>query len=290
MIQHHIRTLCFTILGLFTFQIQISGQELYVPRVSPKASVSQYIGVCNVTVDYGRPGARERKIFGNLVPYDKVWRAGANEATTISFSHPVLLGGKEVSSGTYGLFMIPGRDTWTVILNLEWNQWGAYHYDNQKDAVRIKVSPQTIDHTEMFTYSFSEVNKSNGILKLEWETTRIGIPIETNSHAQTLEEIERSVNNSRAYWYTYSAAAQYHYYEREEVEIAMKYIDIAITLEAPNPAPWMLKSQILASLGRFKEAVDVAEAAISVCKKQDFPFEIHENEDNIRKWKGMIKD
>ena len=140
---------------------------------------------------------------------------------------------------------------------------------------------------EMCIYTFTDVTKSKGMLNLSWENTTISIHIETDSHAQTLDEIEKATSDSRKYWYTYSAAAQYHFYGYQEADRALKYIDIAIALEAPNPAPWMLKSQILASLGRYKEAIAVAEEAIEVCKKKNFSFEIHENEENIKKWKEM---
>ena len=108
MFQHCFKALYSATLLLFLFHFQVSGQALYIPRASPSASVSQFIGVCHVTLDYGRPSARGRKIFGGLVPYEKVWRAGANEATTISFSHLVKFGNKEIPAGKYGLFMIPG--------------------------------------------------------------------------------------------------------------------------------------------------------------------------------------
>ena len=290
MFQDGLKVLYGITLCLFLSHVRVSGQELYIPRASPRASISQYIGVCHVAVDYSRPSTRGRKIFGGLLPYGKVWRAGANEATSISFSHPVMFGDAEVPAGKYGLFMIPQKDRWTVILNKTWDQWGAYHYNPNDDVLSIELLAQSIEHVEMCTYTFTEVTKSKGILNLEWETTNIAIPIETKSHIQTLGEIEKAINNSQEYWYTYSAAAQYHFYEYGEAEIALKYIDVAIALEAPNPAPWMLKSQILASLEQYKEAIVVAEDAIEVCKKQNFAFEIHENEENITKWKGMMKD
>ena len=118
------------------------AQELDIPRASPKASVSQMIGVCNVALTYGRPAARGRKIIGGLVPYDKVWRAGANEATVLSFDHDMSFGGKTISKGMYGLFMIPKKDKWTIILNRVYNQWGAYNYDSNHDVLRIEVTPQ----------------------------------------------------------------------------------------------------------------------------------------------------
>jgi hypothetical protein len=265
----------------------LKGQALDIPRPSPKASVSQMIGVANVRIDYCRPSVRGRPVFGELVPFGKVWRAGANEATTIHFDQPVMLGGREAGPGTYGLFMIPDADRWVIILNTEWDQWGAYHYDSSKDALRLEVSPLKNTLTELLTYTFTEVTKSSAVLNLLWEDVRIPIPLQTSVQEQTLAGIDRAVEASRQNWYIYSAAAHYHYHELKENDKAKAYLDIAIALQAPNPAPWMLKSQILASEGRYKEAIQLAKEAIEVCKAHDFDFEIEENERQIRKWEKL---
>ncbi len=266
------------------------AQPMEIPRASPKAMISQTIGVCTVTINYSRPSTRGREIMGKKVPFQKVWRAGANEATILSFDYPLSFGGTEVPPGKYGLFMIPDADTWTVILNREWNQWGAYTYEPEKDVLRIEIAPQEVEHTEMCTFTFTEVNKSSGLLNLEWEQTRISIPLKTQTHQQTLQEIDQAVAATTQNWYVYSAAAQYHFYERKEEAKALAYINVAIALNAPNPAPWMLKSQILASQAQYSEAIQVAEAAIEVSKQHNFIFELEENEENIHKWKGLEKE
>ena len=255
-----------------------------IPRASPKASISQTIGVCGVTLHYGRPSARGRRVMGELVPYGKVWRAGADEATTISFSHPARIEGQQIPAGKYALAMTPDATRWTVILNSEWCQLGVYNLDVEKDVLRVEVPPQSTQHTEMCTYTFTEVTQSAGTLNLEWERTRISLSIETDTHAHTLEEITRAVSAATAHWFTYSAAAQYHFYERHEADIALEYIDAAIALHAPNPAPWMLKSQILASQGDYEQAIRFATEAIEVSRRHDFLFEVEENEANIQKW------
>ncbi len=240
-----------------------------------------------MTVDYGRPSTNGRQIVGGLIPYNKVWRAGANEATTIVFNYAVQFGEREIPAGKYALFMIPGKDKWIIVLNSDWNQWGAYNYNTEDDALRIAIIPQKINHTEMCTYTFTEVNKSEGLLSMEWENTRISIKISTNTHQQTLDQIAKTVDAYRENWYAYSAAAQYHFYERNEAEKAMEYIDIAIALDAPNPAPWMLKSQILASQNKYMAAIKMVEKAIEVSKKNDFLFEIEENKEQIIKWRNQ---
>ncbi len=279
--------LIFSIL-IFSMCISTFGQGAQIPRASPKASVSQTIGVTEISVNYCRPSVRDREIMGSLVPYDKVWRAGANEATTISFNYPVKFGKIEVNAGKYALFMIPHSNKWTIILNKEWNQWGAYNYDPKLDVLRVEVLHQKTDHTELCTYSFIGVNKVEGVLRMTWENTQIDIPLKTNTHENTLSEIDRAVSASREYWYSYSAAAQYHFYEQKNAEKALEYINVAIALNAPNPAPWMLKSQILASQGKYKAAIQMAEEAIEVSKKHGFWFEVEENEEKIKIWKKKL--
>ena len=224
-----------------------------------------------------------------MIPFGKVWRAGANEATTISFNYDVKFDDKVVPAGKYGLLMIPGKDKWVVILNSEWNQWGAYHYDQQKDVARVEIKPMSIPLTELCSYHFTGVTKNKGNLNMDWETTRISVPIETATYEHTLSEIKKATDASRDYWYTYSVAAQYHFYERKDAEKAIEYIDIAIALKAPNPAPWMLKSQILESLEKYEEAIEQAEKALQVSKKLNFWFEIEENEEKIKEWKTKLK-
>ena len=273
---------------LLTNNATTYAQGAQIPRASPKASISQTIGVTDISITYCRPSVRERKIFGNLVPYDKVWRAGANEATTISFNYPVIIGEKVVSPGKYALFMIPRSDKWTVILNKEWNQWGAYNYDSGMDVLRLDLLPQNSVHTELCTYTFSEVTKHEGILSMTWENSKIDILLKTDTYENTLADIERATSAAQDYWYSYSAAAQYHYYEHQNAEKALEYINVAIALSAPNPAPWMLKSQILASEHKYQAAIDMAEIAIEVSKEHNFLFELEENEEKIKTWKKKI--
>ena len=263
------------------------AQNLVIPRGSPKASISQFIGVCNVIVEYSRPSVRDRKILGNLVPYDKVWRAGANEATKISFNHSVIIQGNEIPAGTYGLFMIPKKDKWIVILNKDAEQWGAYNYNSQDDIVRFDLNQGKSDFTEICTYSFMDVNKTKGVLRLQWENFKIDIEITTETHDHTLKEIETITNTAKENWYNFSAAAQYHFYERKEAEKALSLIDVAIALEAPNPSPWMLKSQILAYQNKYKEAIKYAQEAIIISKKYNLLHEVEENEEKIKAWKKL---
>ena len=180
--------------------------------------------------------------------------------------------------------MIPQKDKWVIIFNTVWDQWGAYNYDPQFDVLRFEIIPGADEPTEMCTFSFNEISETSGIITLNWERILINIPMETDTHQNTLQEIDKSVAASVEHWYTYSAAAQYHFYQRKEAQKALDYINLAIALNAPNPSPWMLKSQILASQGKYSDAIEIAKEAIEVSKEHNFWFEVSENEENINKW------
>lgn len=150
----------------------------YEPRVSPAASVTQTLGeATTITVDYSRPGAKGRTIWGELIPMEKVWRTGANEATTITVSDAVLIQGKELAAGTYGLFTIPGEDMWTVIFNGNAEQWGAYDYDESKDVLRVTVAPSEAHHAEWLTFSFRNLAGATGEMRIHWGTVAVDVPI-----------------------------------------------------------------------------------------------------------------
>lgn len=148
------------------------------PRVSPNASVSVTIGTTDVAISYGRPSVKGRAIWGELVPYGKVWRMGANEATTISFSGDVLIEGKKLPAGTYGLFASPGPSQWTIILNKTAQQWGAFDYDAAQDTLRVSVKPQQAPHQEWMSFAFEDLGAESAIAVLRWEKLAVPIKIE----------------------------------------------------------------------------------------------------------------
>ncbi len=147
------------------------------PRVSPNAAVSQTIGTTEVRITYGRPSMEGRTIFGGLVPYDEVWRTGANEATTVSVSSDVTIEGSSLSEGTYSLYTIPSEDQWTLIFNNVAEQWGT-NYDESKDALRVTVSPESAPEREMMTFLFEKVTNKRGMCVLHWADVRVPFEIQ----------------------------------------------------------------------------------------------------------------
>ena len=155
-------------------------------RISPKASVVQTIGTTEVTISYSRPGVKGRKIWGGLVPYNKVWRAGANEATSFTFSTPVTIHGKKFHAGAYGFFVIPTPDKWTVIFNKVADQWGAFEYNEAEDFYRFKVKPESTNYHEWLEYTFTDMKvdttgvHNSAVVNLIWKNLKVPFKIETN--------------------------------------------------------------------------------------------------------------
>ncbi|MFQ5927556.1 MAG: DUF2911 domain-containing protein [Terriglobia bacterium] len=148
------------------------------PRPSPNAGVSQTIGVTEVSISYGRPGVKGRQIWGELVPYGKVWRTGANEATTISFSNDVTIEGQKLPAGTYALFTIPTENEWTIVFNKTAKQWGAFNHDAGQDALRIQVKPEAVGHEEWLSFNFQDLSANSATLVLRWEKVAVGFTIQ----------------------------------------------------------------------------------------------------------------
>jgi hypothetical protein len=155
--------------------------EVKKVRLSPKAGVFQTVGLTDINISYSRPGVKGRKIWGELVPYNKVWRTGADEATKITFSTDVMIEGKKLSAGSYGFFAIPGQNEWTLIFNKIADQWGAFTYNEAEDALRVKVKPVTNSNHEWLLYSFTEMDAKHPTtaqINLLWENLKVPFKVE----------------------------------------------------------------------------------------------------------------
>lgn len=172
-------SLVFLALGVQQSQAQERANN--EARVSPNAAVSQTIGTTDVTITYGRPSVKGRQVFGGLEPYGEVWRTGANEATTITFSDDVLVEGEPLEAGTYGLFTVPGEEDWTVIFNNVPNQWGAFDYDSSEDALRVQVEPETAPMMEQLMFYFEDISPKSGTAVMRWSDVKVPFTIEPAS-------------------------------------------------------------------------------------------------------------
>ena len=245
------------ILTAFVMTAGLYAQDM--PQPSPSASVMQRVGLTDITVNYSRPGVKSRKIFGDLVPYDKMWRTGANKATTITFSTDAKLNGQDIKAGTYSLFTVPGELDWMIILNKDTELWGTGGYTQRNDALRIRVKPTTGEFVERFTISMDNLTDNSADLILAWSTTKVVIPITVATEAFVEDNIQKGLTDAaRA-----CRAAAESSAKKKDFENALKYIDQSIALNNYWYTNWM-KAEILAQSGDKKAAKKQAETALQM--------------------------
>ena len=261
--------------------------QIKSPQPSPTATITQKVGVSNISVEYSRPGAKEREIFGELVSYGKMWRTGANKATKITFNENCVFGGAKVKKGSYSLVTIPGKKQWTVVLNKNTEQWGVGEYDekNQVCSVVAKVI-ETKDFTESFTIDFGTFKSFSTIMSLKWANTKIDIKIESLA-AKKLEKQYLELLTKGPSANDYYNGAKFFADNTSEYDMALEWINTAI--EKRPEAFWMQfhKARILNKMGDKKESISVAEKVIFLAKekKDDYGY-IKRSEDLIKSIKS----
>jgi hypothetical protein len=237
---------------------------LDLPRPSQHAEVTQRIGITDVTINYHRPLVNKRKVWGGVVPYGQVWRAGANENTTIKFTDPVTIEGKPLPKGTYGLHMIPGENEWTVIFSRNSTSWGSFTYDQAEDALRVTVKPQATDFHEALAYDFDDVNPDSTVVTLRWEKVAVPFKVGVNTHEIVEQNLHNQLRGLAQYaWDGWDDAANYLLQEKIDLEEALKYSDKSILHEARYDN-FMTKSKVLDALGRKDEATTARNKALAM--------------------------
>ena len=258
---------------LFLFVLSQAGfcqPNLTLPEASPKAVVTQNVGLAEITITYHQPAVKGRQIWGVLVPYNKVWRAGANENTTINFSAPVLIGGKELPAGTYGFHLIPTENEWTLIFSTAYTAWGSYAYDEKEDAARIKVKPLTTgDFKERLLYYFEDATDSTVNAVMQWEKLKISFPIKINLHAVVLKSIHNELKSlPQFYWQGWNQAAAYCLQENVNLPEALTWIDRSISMNE-NYSNLSTKAGILKKMGQTAEATKLKDKAIGLATEAE---------------------
>ncbi|MBP9119784.1 MAG: DUF2911 domain-containing protein [Ignavibacterium sp.] len=244
-----------TLIVFLLFVISISAQQnLTTPQASQKASISQRIGLTDIEVIYHRPTVNNRVVWGGIVPYDQVWRAGANENTTISFSTDVMVENKKVTAGTYGLHMIPTKNTWTIILSKDNAAWGSFFYNEKNDAVRFTVTPATNDFQEWLSYSFDQLSAKATTLTLKWEKLSVPIKIEVDVNETVIASMEKELTGIPGFfWQGWNQIALYALTNNYNLEKASAWVERSIGINK-NLTNLMTKSLILESMGKSQEA------------------------------------
>ena len=235
---------------------------LNLPRQSQHAMVTQRIGITDITVNYHRPLANGRQIWGKLAPYGQVWRAGANENTTITFSDPVTIEGQALDKGTYGLDMIPGETQWTVIFSKDSTSWGAFSYKQEEDALRINVKPQTAEAHDALAYDFDDLKADSAVVTMRWDKVAVPFKVAVNVNDIVTASIHKQLYGlNQYYWEGWDDAAGYFLANKIHLDEALKDEDQSIQAEERYDN-LMNKSKILDALNRKDEAAAARNQAL----------------------------
>jgi hypothetical protein len=237
------------------------------PAASPSCTIKQRVGFTDIEIVYSRPGVKGRTVFGGLEAFGKVWRTGANSATRITFSTPVKFGGVDVAAGTYGLFSIPGVDEWTVILNKDPGQWGAYKYDEKQDLVRVKTKPITLTQPmETFTIGINDIRDDSATLNLVWQNTRVPVTLGFDVVNPVTAQIEAAMA-SDGDKKPYAQAAMFYLEHNLDLKKALTWMDTAIAAQ-PDAFYFIYhKARILAKMGDKAGAIATAKQSIEIAAK-----------------------
>jgi tetratricopeptide (TPR) repeat protein len=244
---------------------------LDLPLQSQRAQITQRIGITDVTINYHRPLINDRKVWGTLVPYGQVWRAGANINTTITFSDPVMIEGKPLDKGTYGLHMIPNADEWTIIFSKNSTSWGAFTYDQAEDALRVTVKPKAADMHNALTYDFDDLQPDSAVAELEWEKVAVPFKISVDVHDVVQASLKKQLRNLSQYtWISWDEAANYLLTEKIAYDQALTFANKSIENEDRYDNE-MTKSKVLEALNRKDEAATAQKKALDLAN----PLQVH---------------
>ncbi len=259
--------------------------QVKTPQASPKAELEQVVGLTQVELDYSRPSSKGRAVFGELVPYGKVWRTGANANTTISFGDDVVIDGKTLKKGKYALYTLPKADSWDVIFYTDTNNWGTPEkWDDSKVALRTTVKPETLGRkVEAFTIAVNNVDNDNGSLEISWEKTLVAVKFTVPTQKIAMKSIEGALAGPTAN--DYFSSAQYYYQSGGDMNKALEWVNKAVGMEKDAPFWYLrLKSLIQAKLGDKKGAIETAKLSQVSAEKANNGDYVKMNKDSILEW------
>lgn len=263
------------------------AQQIDTPRPSPISTVTQKTGLAEFTVTYSRPSAKGRKIFGDIVPFDSMWRFGANMATILKSNEEFSVQGNKVPAGEYSVFAIPGATEWTMILNKTAKLSGTDGYKQEEDAIRFKVKPETTPYkTETFTIGFANIRDNAAALEVSWENTKVTFDLMVEFDAKVMKQIDGVMDGPSAG--AYNSAASYYFNNNKDMKKALEYVNKA--LEKGGDKYWILtlKAQIQGALADYKGAVESANKAIVLAKADEDNSYVNSNTTRIAEWTPKI--
>lgn len=265
--------------------------QINPPLVSPRSIIQQYIGLIEVTVDYSRPGKRGRQVMGNLVPYGRIWRVGANESTKITFSDDVKVAGHHIPKGTYALYAFPYEKEWIIIIHKNTQHWGdgRNEYNEKEDLVRFKVKPEKLPYLqETFLITFDELTHKSARMKWLWENTSVSFVIEVDTDKKMMEQIEEAIKTNPTAD-TYYQSARYLQEEGKMQQQALVWLQKAHDLAGDKYYIHRVWSLVLAQVEDYAEAIVHAEKSKELAALEGKDEFVRMNEVSIITWKGFLK-
>ncbi len=262
------------------FEISAPAQ-VKLPAASSTQVITQDFGLGTIELSYSRPNARERKIFGDLVPLDKLWRTGANAATKIKFTDPVEIGGRRIDTGTYVLYTIPGVDKWEIILNKGVTNWGTEGYKESEDVVHLKAEPMKLrNRHETFTMQFADIKPESCSLQIMWDKTIVAFQISSNVKERLRTQIEKAMQTEKKpYW---QAAQFYNEYDINRPK-ALDYVSKAIAENPKGYWMYLYKANIQKGMGDYTAAKESAKKTLELSREA-------KNEDYVKMSEALLKE
>jgi hypothetical protein len=279
-------------LVLFAFALTLMfsvNAQIETPQPSPFTKIEQKVGLTDVTLEYSRPSMKGRKIFGDLVPYGKIWRAGANKNTMITFSSDVVIGGNELKAGSYAIFVTPNEKSWEVVFYSDTENWGTpREWDDAK--VAAKVSSEVFDlpmSIETWSIGFDDLANDSVVVGFIWENTYVGVKIEVPTEKAVTASIEKAMAGPAAN--DYYSAAVYTLSTKKDLDKALMWIDKAVEMTKDQPRFWYLRQQSLihAANGKTKTAIAAAKKSLEGAKKAGNDDYVKMNTDSLKEWGAM---
>ena len=283
------RAIIFT---LFLFTVNLSFSQINTPRVSPASEVEQMVGLTEIEIEYSRPSMRGREVFGNLVPFGKVWRTGADNSTKISFDTDVIISGKTIQSGTYSIFSIPNKESWEIIFYSDVELWGVPRdwsenkivFSSMFDVKKLKKS----NTVETFTISFNDLTNNDVNMSISWENTSVDIKIEVPTRSMVESDINK-VLSDKPKSSDYYAAAVFYRQENINLDKALEWMNKAIEMnESPRFWQYRQQSLIMAANDKFADAVDAAKKSLNLAIEADNQDYIKMNRESIAEWSKKL--
>ena len=279
-------------LVLFVFALTLMfsvNAQLETPQPSPFTKIEQKVGLTDVALEYSRPGMKGRKIFGDLVPFGKLWRAGANKNTVVTFSDNVTVGDNELKAGSYAIFITPSEKSWEVVFYTDTNNWGTpQKWDESKVAAKVKAEVYELPiDIETFTISFDDLTNDSAMIGFMWEKAYAAVKFDVPTKAKVAASINKVMSGPSAN--DYYSAAVYNLSEGKDLEQAMEWIDKAVEMTKDEPRFWFLRQQSLihAANGDKKGAIAAAKKSLEGAKEAKNADYIKMNEDSLKEWGAM---